>query len=332
MRTVSYQSVLQLASQLAFGVSSPNASDAATLNTFINERLGQFWRLFWWPELMVLEQRKFRDTWSGSVAAGTEVYYAPTQSYYLAIKGPTTVAPATLSGSSWVTNQSEWIEAHQWLESGSDWQTGLEVKLGEVLRNPSDDKFYACHTAHTAGGSFDATKFGVVRAFRRSLDYVKAGFSDIDSIRSVTECNPETYEDPGDIQFTLGRDILVDGNAFAPWLHYRTTVPSFTGSIHDPDITYVSGDQVYWGTDFYRALATTTALPSDATKWLKLGFPFVFRNAVPRAAFADWLDAEGQPDKSNRNESRALKLLQLEIEEIERNQRQVRTLPMRGMH
>lgn len=329
MRVVSYQSVLGQASQLAFGLASPNRADAATLNTFVNEFAGTYWRSFWWPELMVTEQRQFRPSYNGAHAAGTEVYYPPAQAYYLALKGPTSVPPANLTGGVWQTDYSQWIEVQPEL-GGDDWVTGKEIKAGDTRRTPADGRFYGCHTTHTAGVSFDATKFGLLIRWRPSLGYAQAGYVEIDSVEGVYDDDPDLNPDACSIPYTLTTDILVLDSIVLPWVKFRRRIPSWSGSIHDVDTTYVAGDQVYWGSDFYRARATTMNLPSNITDWEKIEFPYVLRSSVARAAYAGWLDSEGQVDKASRNQTKADKLNEAEIEEIEARQRQSRALPVRS--
>ncbi len=329
MRAVPYSQVLGLASQLCFGVATPNSTDAATLNAFIQENTTAFWRSFWWPELMIVEQRAFRDNYTGNHAAGTEVYYPPTQAYYLATKGPTTVAPATLAAGVWSTNYSEWIEVQETL-AADDWVTAKAYVAGDRVRNPSDDKAYACHTAHTAGGSFDGTKFGALKRWRRSLEYVQTGKPTIDGIEGIYEDDPDLNLDAPEIPFTLGADILVEGDEPKVWIKFRKSVPSWSGTIHDSSLVYLVGEQVYFGSDYYRVkVASTGNLPTNTTDWEKIEFPYVFRSSVARGAFADWLDAEGQQDKSGRNKARAVALNDAEIEEIQARQKQTRALPVR---
>lgn len=328
MRTVTYQSVSTQAAQLAFGVPSPHALDAATLNTFINEAAGHYWRSFWWPELMVVEQRQYRPSYSGGHAAGTEVYYPAARAYYLAIKGPTSVPPATLSGGEYVTDYSQWIEVQQEL-SGEDWVASKAYAPGDIVRNPGSGLFFACHTAHTSGGSFDSTKFGQLKRWRNSLDYAQAGYIEIDGIEGVYDDDPDLNPDAAKIPFTLASDIVVLDDLPQPWIKFRRRIPSWSGTVHAPDEVYTAGDQVYYSTDYYRAKETTSALPTDATKWEKIEMPYVFRSSVPRAAFAAWLTSEGQIDKSGRNKAIADGLNESEIMEIESRQSQSRALPVR---
>lgn len=329
MRSVSYQHVIGQASQLAFGVARPHSTDAATLNTFINEFAGIYWRSFWWPELMVTEQRQYRPTYSGGHAAGVEVYYPPAQAYYLSLKGPTSVPPATLTGGVWKTDYSQWIEVQPQL-SGDDWVTGKALVAGDIRRNPADGKFYGCHTAHTTGGSFDATKFGVLIRWRPALGYQQTGYVDIDSVEGVYDDDPELDPDAVSYPFTLTSDILVLGDLVRPWIKFRRRIPSWSGVVHTTDEAYVAGDQVYFGSDFYRAKVNTSNLPSNTTDWEKLEFPYVLRSSVPRAAYAGWLDSEGQQDKSSRNQLKADRLNDAEIEEIESRQGQSRRLKTRS--
>jgi hypothetical protein len=69
--------------------------------------------------------------------------------------------------------------------------------VGDKARNPSDDVMYQCFTAHTAGATFDATKFGALKSFDRYIAYeqTQAGvaLTPMDEVKMVTQRNPRVW-------------------------------------------------------------------------------------------------------------------------------------------
>lgn len=332
MRTIPYSTILQQATQLAFGQESAGAEDAATLQVFINARASEAWADYWWPELCLVEQREFRQTWETGVtyAAGTEVYHVESDTYYQALRSAFDQAPATLSGDVWTTNADYWHECQASYDS-EDWETGLVIAKGDLIRNPANDTVYACHTAHTAGGSFDATKFGAVQAFIRSLSLTQTGENAMDSIKAIHEQDPRLEPGQQPIPFTLYDDPVVHTDLNRVWVHFRKRVPTWIGTVWVAQ-SYSAGAVVFYGADWYEAIASATSanLPTDTTKWRKLDFPYVFRTAIPMAAYGDWLVAEGQLEKSRPIAAAAAKMLEREHERIALAQAQLQPRKVRS--
>lgn len=100
MRTVTYKSVLwYVARRMGIDPSTGSFTTelAAKYTDFINGRVPEVFGWCWWPELMQIEQRQYRDTWSASgvYAVGDEVWSATDESYYActAAVGPSADAP-----------------------------------------------------------------------------------------------------------------------------------------------------------------------------------------------------------------------------------------------
>lgn len=340
MRSVTYESILQKVCQLCFGQSEANLEDQATLSIFIDERLSQYWREFWWPEACEVEERTFRASYSSATnytastaTAATEVYFAPTQSYYQCLRpngpGTTVKPPATLVGATWTDDLGYWAPSAPDY-SGNDWLTGTIYAKGDAVRNPDDGRFYACHTAHTAGASFDTASFGILTPFLRTIALSGVGLTEIDAVEYITEQDPRVFSGQRHIPFDLFAAIVVRTELPVVWVKFRRVVKSWTGAAHVAGTSYSVGQQVYYGTDYYRRVSGSgTQLPTDSSFWELLPVPFIFRSGVPRAAYADWLDAEGQQDKSGAEERRAQRLIDREVEIIQFEQNQSRRLNVR---
>lgn len=104
MDRVAFQTVLREAAGLSgFTLSQLTATPKAQLRTFINRRAREYWRKWWWNQLMHAELRYYRDAYASGTAYATdaEVYYSTTGKYYAALQSTTGNAP---------TNTTYWEE------------------------------------------------------------------------------------------------------------------------------------------------------------------------------------------------------------------------------
>jgi hypothetical protein len=351
MRRVSYKTILQSASQLWTGESVPTPDDAGSLNVFINQRAGEFWGTFWFPEITPAEQRQFRADWATgtSYAAPTattavEVYYPRARKYYQSLHSANLGnAPAT--GTALTENSAHWAESKAEYSEDKEWNTGVVFIVGQKTKNPDDQRYYQCHTAHTAGASFDATKFGILTPFVRDIDYEQTLAAvvktPIGEVRDVWDKDPNVYErfQLCRIKFdltTLG--VIVRGELPLVWIEFRLCVPSWTATVtpaqHSLATTYGLAARVYDDTegDYFTSLqaGNLNHVVTDTAWWQRIEIPYVLRDAVPQAAYADMLRTDGQTEKHGVELARARELLRSEIRKIELLQGQSRQMNVVG--
>ncbi len=86
METISYNQALDLWCDLCgLRVDALLTEDEANFNRLFGRVIRRGWEWYFWPFLMLLEQRYFRDAWAaGSYASGAEVYHAATDKYWSA--------------------------------------------------------------------------------------------------------------------------------------------------------------------------------------------------------------------------------------------------------
>jgi hypothetical protein len=339
MRRVTYKSVLEKASSLWTGEQTPTPDDATTLNTFINFRGGQYWEMFWWPELTPSEKRQFRADYAAgttygapTATAAVEVYFPKAQKYYQSLHSANLGnAPAT--GTALEENSAHWAESQGEYSEDLEWATGAVFTVGLKTKNPDDQRYYQCHTAHTAGASFDATKFGILTAFVRDIDYEQtlAGVvkTPIGEVKAVWDKDPEVYEEweRCRMKFDLmTTGVVVRGDLAVCHLEFRKRVPLWRATVataqHSLATSYAINAQVYDDTegDFFKSLqgSNLNHAVTDTAWWERIEFPYVLRDAVPQAAYADMLRTDGQNEKAGAIELReAEKMVKREIRKIE---------------
>lgn len=336
MRTVTYQSLLDRLAGYLGEADGLNTEDAALANAKINffARLG--WEYFFHPDLTPIERRTFRPAYSAAenLVAGDERYFIAANAYYVALRdqSPGTQAPATLSGGDYATNLAWWADAEP-DPTGDDWATGVEFILGQTTRNPDDGLIYQCHTAHTAGASFDATKFGEVTAFVRSIAYEQTDETPLGDVRYIWDRNPEANRCATRLGFRLRTDaVQVLGRVNVCWVEFRLRVPSWTGAVRSDTATYLSGVTVFDAEtgDFWTSNAAIAAAESPTTtpaKWDKIEFPYFLSEFVAQSAYAMLTNREEQlPENFNVQMAAGFPLLAAEIQKIERQQGQTRQL------
>ncbi|HYD00305.1 MAG TPA: hypothetical protein VEB22_03695 [Phycisphaerales bacterium] len=317
MRTVTFRSVLDgIAKSLGLDAANLQASDLVGHEEDINERVREGWEHEFWSELTPVERRAFRPDYAAGTAytAGTEVYFPAADTYYQALRATTGNAPATESGGVWTVNAAYWAESKS-TYSGDDWETGLAIAQGDTVRNPSDGEYYACHTAHTAGVTFDATKFGLLTPFARTIELDQTGETPIGEVKRVCRRDPRVYrQNPGELRWTTTESVIVveAGSPSRVWVEFRLRPAVFTTTEHNIALDYSADDLVYLEDpgECYKALddvpASSSSLPSDDTaNWEKIDFPYILAAFVKRAVKADALRRDGQEAEADRLEALA---------------------------
>jgi hypothetical protein len=338
MQTATYDSVLD---RIAGYLGQADGLDVETeqlarvkVNLFV--RLA--WQAFFWPDITPIEKRRFRPVYASATAYDEEaqVYFPPADKYYQALQATTGNAPATLVGGEYEDNSEFWAECQAGY--GADvWEDGKVFALGDQTLHPETLEPYQCFDAHTASGTFDDTKFGLLTPFVRSLEYAQAGATAIGTVRYVWDRNPETDRRAQRITFRLTPGyVRVNGCVNTFWLEYRLRVPSFNGATRDDDATYAAGVTVYDTDtgDFWTSntsIAAGESPTTDEDKWDKVEFPAVFAEYVAQSVYAALTNKEQeQPENITVQQSAGWPLLLQEMKVIEQQQGQTRQLNVVG--
>jgi len=339
MRTVTYQSVLWGAARL-LGLDPTrdlNGQTAARLTEYINRAVSKGWRFGQWPEWTLTEQRYFRPEYDATeavpaptAAAPQERYYIAADRYYQALQASTGQLPATLQpDGTYLENSAYWAECHPSYQA-ADWAAGVQFGVGEgsglpwQCRNPQDGLYYQCIAAHTAGATFDASKFGVLTPFQRFIDYNQTGETPIWEAPSVCASRRDPRVFPGN-PWTIStgrndRGITFPGcTVNVVWLRFWGAPPVFTSTSFSSTTAYAAGVTIYDPTtgDCWTSTAATTAGQSPSStpaKWSKVEFPFVLSAYAKRMAQADVLRDQKQTSRAQDEQLAAEDELQDELD------------------
>ncbi len=274
----------------------------------------------------------FNGTWTGTVASATTVTYTMPAD-------PGANATGTLLMSIHPTDASDITTEAYWAESlgsysADDWNATAAYAVGNQVYQPLDGYYYQCITAHSNQSPPNATYWGRLTPFVRDIDFVEgnqgASATDIGEVKKPWDANPREVMNARPQDFDITSDgIVVRGSANVVWLEFRHRPNEFTGDTWASGGPYAVGTQVYYTTtgEYYRCIASaTTEAPTDTAKWEKLDFPYVLKDAVAQAAYADMLKMSGKTSKYAAELMEARRILHREFDKLERQQGQAGNL------
>lgn len=317
MRTIDYIDVLN-ASARASGIAPDMASgdEFESFRGFHNDRLKRNWERRPWHDIKRTEKRYYRDLYAAQVYAA-EVYYPGPQKYYLALRAVlSTEAPATYNATTrtWTTNLAYWAESGVEYSADEYSATRAYVRGDQVFYSITGLFYQLFAAASTGNAPSSAANWGVLTEFDRYVAYEQTGKTAFEHAFSAWDRDPD-----GDgrarmfsaFHSNLGLQVL-DDEPFC-WMVYRIRRPILKGDVFDATATYAVGDQVYFSStttrgNFYDCVAVTTAGQSpdtNAAKWTVVPLPAQFQTYLIHGAAADYLAADEEPMRRDREESTA---------------------------
>ena len=300
METTDYIDVLyEAGEEVALDPATLSVGDFATLRRASRRWLEKCWEHHFWPLLQRVEQRWFRADWASGTtyAAGDEVFYPATQTYYQALRASTGEEPADADD---ITNTAYWAECETSYTT-DEFDATLTYAVGDQVAY--NGGAYACHTATTAGIVPTNTSYwGVLTEFERNISYTATGQTEIGLVEAVTSANPRIHTTGVELNWLLSGDGIVVKNAVAScWVSFRIRCPKLIGDEFDATETYAIGQQVFYtgGTErgnFYDCIAATSAgeTPlSNPAKWEIVEIPRIFHKPLVAGMASAWVRGPG---------------------------------------
>jgi len=346
-RRVTYLSVLDRIASYLGDADGLNTDDKTLAEAKINLCFRLGYEHFFHPDITLIEERTFRPYYDAAenvtaptTTAAVERYFPQTDSYYqtLVAQSPAAQAPATGSAGSYVENSAYWAACAA-SYSGDDHANATAYTVGRIVRNPANRRYYQCHTAHTsASATLDATKFGILTPFVRSLEFAQTGTTEIGECKVIWAADPRygmarrVAGGRGPDFWTRQNYLQVLGTASVIYPEFRKPCPVFSGATRSDTATYVSGDQKYDAAtgDFWIANAAVSAGQSPTTtpaKWDRVVFPYYLAEYVAQSAYAMLTNKEQEmPENFTIQMTAGYPLLLVELDKLERQQGQSRQL------
>ncbi len=295
MRTVSFQSVLELTAQKLHGTTELGVQESATLTAQINEQLRECWEREAWPEWCPVEQRFYRERFGlrTTYLGGFEVYHIGTDAYWWAGEDTDNMdIPGT---------------AGFWASALNETITGIVFR-----RYISLDQ--------TAGETELLTPIGTVLGAYRSDPRVRTGAKPVDYILT-----PNGIEI---VRFS-GTSVWLHFRKRPP-VFTSVLFDEEATYVVGQKVYFVGAAGAFIEGECYVCIEETMAGESPesedgAPKWTKIEFPYVLKHAVADFVFADQLEEDGQTDRASKRREKAEEALALEWSKSESQQGIVRT-------
>jgi hypothetical protein len=349
IRLTSAEKVLKGVMKLWHGKADlPGVAEFGVVRGALDLSLAEGWRQEWWHDLMRVEERYFRANWlaASSYNKTAEVYDAATQDYFQALRDGVTGAGQSPTDAAGAERSAYWARCRN-SYSGANWASGVAYAVGDIRFYPVTNRYYQCHTAHTSDSNLvpDATggneRWGVLTPFERYVDLDAAGQTAIGDVMDVTDRNPRVESNWRGIRWITAQNrVYVLDEEVRCWVTFRQRMPRLVPALDtfDAGDTYASGAQVYWDNggastgDFYQANATTTAGqdPTDTpAKWDRIELPEFLEGYLIYATYAKCLTGDDREDKAPGAMQMANGYLELEADNIYRQQGQSPNMAVR---
>lgn len=206
----------------------------------------------------------------------------------------------------------------------------------EVYYETGDAYYRATEAVTSADEPGTSAKWEELEDFNRYVSYDQTGETAFDAVLGAWTKDPRVHADAVPLDF----EVASEGVRFGPdapnqvWIELREKSPDYTYGEEWSAQAFGAGDQVYDATtgELYRAAAATTAddVPGMAAVWAKIDIPYIFRMAVKRAAYADWLEADGQTDKALIQAAKFIELLDDQVSQLVKLQGQTGRVILRN--
>jgi hypothetical protein len=265
---------------------------AAALTEYINQAVRKGWHFEWFPEWLLTERRYYRATWATGTSYGAPTATTPVEVYHIRSGRYVQSLHSANQGNEPFDTSDEENSAH-WAEcadsyEGDDYEAGA-YSVGDIVRNPDDDRYYQCHTAHTGTSTFDSTKFGILTPFSRYVAYEQTGQTAISRVKQASSRDPRVFSTtPGLLKFQR-TNLGIQLSPLAPdavYLQFQEQPPVFTSTPWEASTAYVVGDLVYTSGETYICITNHTSSSSFAvgSNWELVEMPWVLAEFCKRFA------------------------------------------------
>lgn len=267
MQLATYESVLRKVLQLlgepladvTGDTDGPEPERWRQVRDNVSERLEEWWKAWWWPDLMRTERRPLREphVTGRTYATASEVWHEPSGKYYHAIRS-TNSAPATYDGAEWDTTVAYWAESKPTYSAANYLSTTAYV-AGDQVYYPETARWYQCHTASTGHAPTDADYWGALIEFIPRLPRVMTGYTTIGDVRAMYATDPRRNGNAERAEFEAVADgfAILDPNMTRPWVVYRVRAPRLVGEAFDPAASYTPTSDEGEGVVSYEVNVTT---------------------------------------------------------------------------
>jgi len=254
VKTKTYVSVLQRATELTGRPYPPTPEEAGIFRGFIAKGLRKMWERWEWPETIETQQEYFSQIPDSSIIypSGTFLYWTITKKYYQTIADISTASVAITDDSGASIEDGWYIEAKSSYPDAQTWDSTIEYEPGDIIYYPANGLYYAVRSAPSVPGygplSILSEMWGQVTPFIRSVDKLlnkdgTARTEEIGEVFRITREDPRVVINDFDVNYRFAGDlILTEEELPYCWIEFRKVPPELAT---DPDtIPYRFADYV----------------------------------------------------------------------------------------
>jgi hypothetical protein len=210
-----------------------------------------------------------------------------------------------------------------------DYNGGTAYAQGAEVWYASTEAYYRATAATTGNVPTNGNFWALIEQIEPYFDLEDATRPVIGDLTGIYSADPLINRTAREYDYTLqGGRVYVLGTRWprVPWIVYTRRAPHFAAAEWSVSTTYAAGRVVYLSStgECYMALAATTGEDPDATpaKWSKQEMPYLLSEWVKAAAYADSLREDGQWEKAEVAERKAMRLLDQEFDKVQLKQNQ----------
>ena len=284
MRKVSARNVLQGAVESTGRLYSNLTNDEFVLfRGAMNRRLREGYELEFWPDLMTIEKRYWRDDWAAttSYSADSEVYHPDTEKYWTNTSSVSGGIPGTAS---------EWVELTSYIKYVGFEQKTMKTEIGATYRGTSKDP-------------------------RLNLDYETFPFE----IKDLGVVFPYTNTGYIYLEFRK-RSPEIKGDKFDSSTTYYSGQQVFHEGADSRDVGEFY--EVKYATSGASQTTTDTPSTNGTvhTKWQKVDIPYIFGAYLEKSISADILLLDEKSDLAGIQFNESNRLLGCEVKKATNQQ------------
>jgi hypothetical protein len=248
----------------------------------MNRRLREGYELEFWPDLMTIEKRYWRDTWAaGTYADGAEVYYS--DKYYTnSSGGDTTGTPGT---------SSDWTDLTGYITYVSHTQTGQTEIGATYLGTSKDPRLSLNHETFP----FEIKDIGVV------FPYVDQTFIWLEYRKRAPEIKGDKFDSTK--TYYKGQQVFYEGTDSRDVGEFYEVTAVSAAQTGDPAVT-----------------TAPSVSGAVSTGWQKVDIPYIFGAYLEKAMSADILLLDEKPDLAGIQFNESNRLLGCEVKKATNQQ------------
>jgi hypothetical protein len=210
-----------------------------------------------------------------------------------------------------------------------DYDAAVTYAAGDEVWDPATDAYYEAIATTTGNAPTDLNFWAEMPGVEAWLDLQEPGRAPVGELLQVWSSDPLAGRGAREYDFVLQGErahIVGRGSPLVPWIVYTRRPPKFTAREWSASVSYVADSEVFLPAtgECYVALVANSGVnpATDSAVWERQEMPHILSEWAKAAAYADTLREDGQWEKAEVAERKALRLLDQEFDKVQLKQSQ----------